>query len=135
MRIEDFRHPWLARYRWSVVVEINSRLCEAKSSFHGPTSDGHDDCIGIWESRHTEELSVIEAADLWREAHRTAPFCFFNGNTFAAILSTALSEFYLRFPPSTAYLLNSTFNHYVAGTIGREDLLALLDEIPPPASM
>jgi hypothetical protein len=41
-------------------------------------------------------MFLDEAADLCRECHRLAPFCNFNGNTFAAIARSLMDSLKLQ---------------------------------------
>jgi hypothetical protein len=76
---------WLAPFSWEMIVSLNEELCDQKDAFHGPTSDGHDATKEMWEQQHVEEMTLAEAVGLLRQCHRMAPFCFYNGNTFAAV--------------------------------------------------
>jgi hypothetical protein len=42
----------------------------------------------VADPKFTEEQA--EAVELCRRSHKIAPFCFFNGNTFATIIRLAL---------------------------------------------
>jgi len=77
---------WLAPFTWEMVTAQNAVLCQAKHALHKPTSDGHDVTKQLWESRHREPMPLDEAVELCRRCHRLAPFCFYNGNTFASII-------------------------------------------------
>jgi hypothetical protein len=69
-----------------------------------------------------------EALDLCRKCHQLAPFCFYNGNTFAAIGRTIIQEILKKLPPVKAHNFRSVVGHYIAGTIGsREMTTALVD--------
>ena len=59
-------------------------------------------------------LPSDEAADLCRQCHRLAPFCNFNGNTFAAIARSLVDT--LRLKADEAHILRSLAGHIVAGT-------------------
>ena len=36
---------WLEAFTWPFMVAQNENLCSAKSAYHGPTSDGHEDAM------------------------------------------------------------------------------------------
>jgi hypothetical protein len=82
---------WLSQIPWDMVVYQNASLCAAKNALHKPTSDGYDVTRALWEERHLQTMSLMEAVDLCRRCHRMAPFCFYNGNTFAAIARSLVS--------------------------------------------
>jgi hypothetical protein len=96
--------PWLKDFPWESVVLINEALCQAKKALHKPTSEGYQPTKARWESKQAMSL---------------APFCFYDGNTFATIARTACEKVSL--PPSEAYLLRSIAGHIVAGTDQEEE--------------
>jgi hypothetical protein len=89
--------PWLKDFPWESVVLINEALCQAKKALHKPTSEGYQPTKARWESKQAMSLTLEEAVGLCRECHRLAPFCFYNGNTFATIARTACEKISL--PP------------------------------------
>ena len=114
------KKAWLAKFSWQFVTNLNAQLCESGEAFHGPTSDGHDEGETLWDTTHAQELSIHEAIELCRRCHKIAPFCFFNGNTFAAIIKLALqsapiSDF------REKYIFVSVAAHIVAGTSTPEE--------------
>ena len=59
-------------------------------------------------------MFLDETADLCRECHRLAPFCNFNGNTFAAIARSLVDTLKLR--ADQAHVIRTLLGHVVAGT-------------------
>lgn len=110
---------WLAPFTWEMVKAQNAVLCQAKNALHGPTSDGHDATKRIWEARHREQMSLAEAVELCRRCHRLAPFCFYNGNTFASIIAVVIKKMDLS--PERAYVVRSLAGHIVAGVATTEE--------------
>lgn len=110
---------WLADYSWAFVTEQNALLCRAKTAQHKPTSDGHDRTKVLWEKRHRELMPLAEAVELCRRCHRMAPFCFYNGNTFAAIIRDVVLG--LGLPPERAHVVRSLAGHIVAGVATAEE--------------
>jgi len=104
---------WLADYTWEFVVAQNAILCAAKNALHKPTSDGHAATRQLWESRHATTMPLEDAVELCRRRHRLAPFCFYNGNTFAAIIRDVMGS--LSLPPAKAVVARSLAGHIVAG--------------------
>ena len=84
--------PWLARYSWEFVTAQNALLCQAKGALHKATSDGHDQTQRLWKDQHEKLMRLEEAVALCRQCHRLAPFCFYNGNTFAGIIRDVIRE-------------------------------------------
>ncbi len=116
------KREWLADFTWEMVTAQNAVLCQAKNALHKPTSDGHDATRLLWLSRHTESMRLDEAVDLCRQCHRMAPFCFYNGNTFASI--TALVIRRLPLPADQAFVIRSLAGHIVAGVATEEEAQA-----------
>ncbi len=104
------------------MTSNNAAICQAKSALHKSTSEGHEPARKLWESARVRELSLIEALDVCRECHRLAPFCFFNGNTFAGIARAMIHPILQKLDAPTAFTLRSAVGHYVAGTIGRQEI-------------
>ena len=111
--------PWLALFDWEIVTAQNMVLCEAKSALHKPTSDGHDATKALWDSQHAAAMSLEEAVDPCRRCHRMAPFCFYNGNTFAAIIRDVINQ--LDFPEDQRAVVRSLAGHIVAGVATAEE--------------
>jgi len=114
---------WLEPYSWEFVTAQNAVLCEAKQALHQPTTDGHERTKQLWERRHGESMTLMEAVDLCRTCHRMAPFCFYNGNTFTAIIRDVIGN--LQLPPEKNHVVRSLAGHIVAGVASEEELIAL----------
>lgn len=110
---------WLTPFTWQMVTAQNAVLCRAKNALHQPTSDGHDATRELWESRHREPMALDEAVELCRRCHRLAPFCFYNGNTFASIIVVVIKN--LDLPPAQAAVVRSLAGHIVAGVATGEE--------------
>lgn len=111
--------PWLTPFSWEVVTAQNAVLCNAKSALHKPTSEGHDTTRALWESRHRESMPLDEAVELCRQCHRLAPFCFYNGNTFASIVALVIRT--MNLPADQAVVVRSLAGHIVAGVSSDEE--------------
>jgi hypothetical protein len=75
-------------------------------------------------------MTFREALDHLLWCHRRAPFCFNNGNTFAAIARDLIVE--VNPKASVAGVLRSVARHYVAGVLRIEELLAVLGAVEVP---
>lgn len=113
---------WLADFTWEVVTAQNAVLCAAKNALHKPTSDGHAETKALWDLRHPQVMRLDEAVDLCRQCHRKAPFCFYNGNTFASIIALVIKK--LSLPADEAYIIRSLAGHIVAGVATDEEARA-----------
>jgi len=119
------KRPWLELFDWEVVTATNAALCQPKHALHKPTSDGHDRTREIGEKNHRRGMFLDEAADLCRVAHRLAPFCNFNGNTFAAIARSLTDT--LKLKADEAHVIRSLLGHVIAGTASDVETKALRD--------
>jgi hypothetical protein len=119
--------PYLASTPWHVLEDINSALCQAGSYQVGRTSDGYPLAEELWQKSHGAPLTFLQAADLCRECHRLAPFLFLNGNTFASCARIALLPAWAQLPLTRQTVIRAALGHYIAGTIRRDELEAMLD--------
>ncbi|MBN8249162.1 MAG: hypothetical protein J0L84_17170 [Verrucomicrobia bacterium] len=111
--------PWLAPFPWEMITAQNAVLCQAKGALHKPTSDGHEATRNLWNERHREPMPLEEAVDLCRRCHRMAPFCFYNGNTFASVIALVVKR--LPLAPAQAHVIRSLAGHIVAGVSTGEE--------------
>ena len=116
------QRPWLEQFPWQVVTAQNAVLCQAKNALHRPTSDGHDATKALWEEMHRQPMTLDAAVDLCRRCHKMAPFCFYNGNTFASIIALVVKR--LDLPPDQAFVVRSLAGHIVAGVATPEEVKA-----------
>ena len=123
------KRQWLKDWPWQTVVVINAGLCKEKKALHKPTSDGYAPAQKLWESASQLELSLRETLDICRRCHKLAPFCFYNGNTFAAIGRTIILDILQKLPPVQAHTLRSVVGHYIAGTAGADELAKVLEDL------
>lgn len=121
--------PWLKDWPWQTVVAINAGLCREKQALHKTTSDGCAPARKLWESACARALTLRETLDLCRRCHQLAPFCFYNGNTFAAIGRTMIQDVLRELPPVKAHALRSVVGHYIAGTAGADELAKVLEDL------
>ena len=123
---------WLEPFDWEIVTEINRGLCKQKNALHKPTSDGHESAKSLWGKSQDKDLTLTEAINVCLKCHRLAPFCFYNGNTFAAIARDFIAELSADLPADKAHVLRSIAGHIVAGTatnIERKQLDEILAEL------
>ena len=120
---------WLKDWPWQTVVTINVGLCKEKKALHKPTSDGYAPAQKLWESAGQREQTLRETLDICRQCHKLAPFCFYNGNTFAAIGRTIVQDILQSMPAVKAHAFRSVVGHYIAGTVGTDELLKVLENL------
>jgi len=120
------KRQWLAGWPWQTVEAINAGLCKEKKALHKPTSDGYEPAQKLWEKSRARELTLRETLEICRRCHKLAPFCFYNGNTFAAVGRTLILDLLAKMPPDTAHSFRGVVGHYIAGTVGDDELDAAL---------
>ena len=113
------KRRWLAPYSWEFVTAQNAALCAAKNAAHGPTREGHEKTRKLWTERHGTEMGLAEAVELCRKCHQQAPFCFYNGNTFAAVIRDVIQQ--LPMGEVERATSRSLAGHIVAGVASQEE--------------
>jgi hypothetical protein len=115
------KRVWFKDRDWEYVVSVNAGLCQSGSALHKPTSDGYQETKAFWIENCDRELTLAEAVEICRRCHRMAPFCFYNGNTFVAIIRDCLSHA-PGFDAVQITLAKSLTGHMVAGTAEPEEI-------------
>jgi len=108
-----------------MVARLNAALCQHQNVLHKTTSDGHDPARSLWESCRGQSVSLERALLVAYECHCLAPFCFFNGNTFVAIVRQMIEPVLAKVAPNNPNLaaqFRSVIGHFVAGTEGIKEL-------------
>lgn len=123
------KKPWLKDWPWETVVAINAGLCKEKRALHKPTSAGYKPVKKLWDESCQQKLTLRETLDLCRRCHQLAPFCFYNGNTFAAIGRTLIQDLLRKMPPVKAHGFRSVVGHYIAGTAEADEIGKALDDL------
>jgi hypothetical protein len=116
------RRPWLKHIGWETVVASNEHLCQGGNALHKPTSDGYEPTKALWIENCERELELAEAIEICRQCHRMAPFCFYNGNTFVAIIRDCITRA-PDFSAAQIALAKSLAGHMVAGTAEPEEIV------------
>jgi hypothetical protein len=119
--LKQCTQAWLALLDWESVTAVNAALCAVKSALHKPTSDGHDETKAYWEALYQNEMDLLTAIEVCRKCHRLAPFCNYNGNTFAAIIHACIDEHPIA-PPQDQAFIRSCAGRIVAGTDALDEL-------------
>lgn len=132
---------WLNAVPWDSVLLLNKSLCQAQKLDPLTNAKGYDKAERLWQGAVRKTMNLRDALDLCHEAFDLGPFTFNNGNTFAAIGRTLIEEPLKMMPPVEAQIIRTTVCHYIAGLIGRKELLQvlrhfeeMLDAAPPSDS-
>ena len=120
---------WFWDWPWESVLAINAALCQEKKALHKPTSEGYERTKRLWEESRLRKLSLRRALGICRQCHKLSPFCFYNGNTFAAIGRTMIQDVLQKLSPIKAHTIRSVVGHYIAGTTGEKELDQSLKEL------
>ncbi|MCE0498072.1 MAG: hypothetical protein LV481_09025 [Methylacidiphilales bacterium] len=109
------KRAWFKHLDWEIIVSINAGLCQSGNALHKPTTDGYEETRTFWIENYERELTLAEAVEICRRCHLLAPFCFYNGNTFVAIIRDSIAH-----APGLSTqritLAKSLAGHMVAGT-------------------
>jgi hypothetical protein len=125
------KQQWLKDWPWETVVTINAGLCQEKKASHKTTSDGYEPAKKLWETSRKTDITLREVFDLCRQCHKLAPFCAYNGNTFAAIGRTLILDLLRKMSPMKAHTFRSVVGHYIAGTVDEDELSEALESFLP----
>ena len=87
------RAAFLKNRSWEFVVSYNAGACARGGAQHGFNREAQEAVARQWEEKRIAILSLAEALDFLRPCHRSAPFLFFNGNTFSDIGRRSLPRF------------------------------------------
>lgn len=120
---------WLKDWPWATVVSINAGLCKESDAFNEPISKGYKPAEKLWKISRARELTLRETFEVCRKCHQLSPFCFYNGNTFAAIGRTIIQDELRKMPPVKAQRFRSGVGHYIAGTIDEQELNTVLVDL------
>jgi hypothetical protein len=124
--VNPFHKQWLSTVPWETVLSVNQALCQAQNTPHQPKDKACVQARQVWEKAVPQPMSLPEVLDVCRRCHELAPFRFNNGNTFAAISKTLVEDWLKRLPPVEAQIIRTTVAHYVAGQVGKKELLQVL---------
>ncbi|HXI53022.1 MAG TPA: hypothetical protein VNH84_16010 [Candidatus Saccharimonadales bacterium] len=122
---------WLAPVPWESVIALNKALCQAQKMEPLTRSAELEKAQRRWEQACAKSMNLRDALQTCREAHDLSPFVFNNGNTFAAVGQTLIADLLKQIPPVEAQIFRTTVGHYIAGLIGRNELLSVLRHLEP----
>ena len=114
---------------WESVVSFNRGACARGGAQHGINSEAGGACAAGWEEQRGKVTSLAEAFDFLRGCHRSAPFLFLNGNTFALIGREMVLALFSDLPPTRKREAGSAVRHFIAGVLDREAMVEIIEAL------
>ena len=124
--MKQIQKQWLAAVPWQTVLSINLALCQAQKTEHKPSTSGYVAAQQAWAAAMPKQMTLPDVLEVCKKCYNLAPFVFNNGNTFAAIAKTLIEDSLKAVPPVEAQIIRATVAHYVAGLVGKRELLNIL---------
>lgn len=129
------RAAFLKNWNWELVVSLNRAACERGRAQHGANPQVGDSCSRSWEEKRLSEIPLIETLDFLRTLHKSAPFLFFNGNTFADIGRRTCDVVFADLPATRRRELASAVAHYIAGVLDRDSMVSIVESLCESAAL
>ena len=123
------RAAFIQNWSWQSVVGFNQGACERGKAKHGHNSETHEKVRIEWEETRRQTLTLLDTLDFLLRCHRSAPFLFFNGNTFAEIGRRLVDVLFADLARGRRRKAASLAAHYIAGVLDREAMVAGLDAL------
>ena len=111
------RAAFIKNWDWQLITSLNRGSCDRGKALFGNNPETHERVRQRWEEFRPRELTLGEALDFLLECHRSAPFLFSNGNTFAEIARRIMDAVFVEFPLGRRREASSLAAHYVAGVL------------------
>jgi hypothetical protein len=123
------RAPFLKNRSWESIVSYNRGACERGGAQHGLNPEAGAALAEEWERQQLLDHSLLETFDYLKSCHRSAPFFFFNGNTFADISRQLSTVLFSELPPARRREIISAVAHYVAGVLDRDAMIQIVESL------
>lgn len=117
------RAAFIQNWSWESVLGLNRGACERGRAQHGLNSETHEKVRRLWEETRSQSLTLLETIEFLFRCHRSAPFLFFNGNTFAEIARRLVDVLFADLPLPRRREAASLTAHFVAGVLDRESMI------------
>jgi hypothetical protein len=128
------RAQFLKNRSWELVVGLNRGACARGSAQHGFNRETQAAVASEWAEKQGSTLSFAETLDFLRRCHRSAPFLFFNGNTFADVARQLAAALFADLPTGRRREVTSAVAHYIAGVLDRESMVRIVESLCESAS-
>ena len=116
------RAAFIQNWDWQLIDSLNRGACERGRAQHGHNSETHEKTRHRWEEARQKELTLAETLDFLFQCHRSAPFLFFNGNTFAEIARRIIDVLFADLSLARRREASSLAAHYVAGVLDKDSM-------------
>jgi len=123
------RAAFIQNWGWEFIDSFNRGACERGRAQYGHNRETHGQVREEWEEARERELSFGELLKFLFRCHRSAPFLFFNGNTFAEIARRVTDVLLAEFPLARRREAASLAAHYVAGVLDWDSLRVGLNSL------
>lgn len=114
---------------WASVTAINRGLCARGGAQYGTCAETHEAVAKRWEEIRQSELTLGEVYNFLQSCHRSAPFLFFNGNTFAEIGRVLTAVLFHELPHMRRKELAASVAHFITGVLDREAMVQIIEEL------
>jgi len=123
------RAKFLENWDWASVAEINGGLCQRGGAQRGLNSETHAAVKRAWEDKRAATLTLLEVLRFLQHCHRSAPFLFFNGNTFAEIGRSFATALFSDLPFHRRKEASSAVAHFVTGVLAEDLMIAAIESL------
>jgi hypothetical protein len=123
------RAAFIQNWDWQSIIGLNRAACERGRAQHGLNKETHEKARCEWEETRRQALTLLETLDFLRHCHRSAPFLFFNGNTFAELARRLVDVLFADLSRGRRREADSLAAHYVAGVLDRESMVSGIDSL------
>src|SRR5438309_4558148 len=127
------RAAFIENWSWESIIGLNRAACERGKAQHGNNPETHEKIRHEWEETRRQALSLLGTLDFLFHCHRSAPFLFFNGNTFAEIARRLVDVLFADLPLARRHDAASLAAHYVAGVLDRDSMTGGIEALSEAA--
>jgi hypothetical protein len=111
------RAAFIKNWGWEFIISYNRGSCERGRAQHGYNREAYESVKQQWEETRLRELTLAETLEFLFGCHRSAPFLFFNGNTFAEVARRIVDLLFADLPLPRRREAASLAAHFVAGVL------------------
>jgi hypothetical protein len=116
------RAAFIKNWGWEFIVSYNRGSCERGRAQHGYNREAYESVRQRWEETRARELTLADSLEFLFRCHRSAPFLFFNGNTFAEVARRIVDLLFADLPLCRRREAASLAAHFVAGVLDWESV-------------